>query len=418
MTLDLNSKIVIVGGGTFGLSTALWLKRQHYQNVTVVDAYEIPSKISAANDINKIIQSSYTDRFNDSLAKEALQLWKEDDVFKEHFHDVGIVYCSVEKSSYEELINLNERRINSGRNPMDEITSPADFRKIIPSLEGTLPNWKGFYQKDDCGWAHAKNALISTAKEFLALGGKVIIGEVETILKQNGLVIGCQTKQGQKIDSNKLIISAGASSIKFFNFEDQMLAKCWTLAHIKLNDKEVEDLKNTPVLLNYDLGFFFEADANNEVKICNEFPGYTNYQDGKSNAESSIPISKDSIPLEAEVAIRDLLKQTLPKLATKKFVKSRICWCTDTPNRFFLIDEHPDYNGSLVVATGDSGHGFKFMPIVGKYISELVVKGRNHVNRDFFNHWKWRPETTKDRTDDRHGSTNTASDLKYIKSWI
>lgn len=50
------SPILIIGGGTWGSSTALYLARRGYKQVTVLDAYDSPSEISAGNDINKIVE--------------------------------------------------------------------------------------------------------------------------------------------------------------------------------------------------------------------------------------------------------------------------------------------------------------------------------------------------------------------------
>ena len=50
---DLGQRILIVGCGTWGSSTALWLARSGYKNVTVLDPYPVPSAISAGNDVNK-----------------------------------------------------------------------------------------------------------------------------------------------------------------------------------------------------------------------------------------------------------------------------------------------------------------------------------------------------------------------------
>jgi sarcosine oxidase/L-pipecolate oxidase len=49
----ISSKILIIGCGTWGSSTALWLARSGYKNVTVLDPYPVPSAISAGNDVNK-----------------------------------------------------------------------------------------------------------------------------------------------------------------------------------------------------------------------------------------------------------------------------------------------------------------------------------------------------------------------------
>lgn len=62
-----DSNIIIVGGGVFGLSTALWLSRSGYKNVTVYDRcsfdknYYNPSNgcDGASADINKVFRMAY-----------------------------------------------------------------------------------------------------------------------------------------------------------------------------------------------------------------------------------------------------------------------------------------------------------------------------------------------------------------------
>lgn len=62
-------KILIVGAGVFGLSTAFHLAKSGYSNITVLDRGEtIPSKYSAGNDLNKIMRVEYEDDFYTDLA--------------------------------------------------------------------------------------------------------------------------------------------------------------------------------------------------------------------------------------------------------------------------------------------------------------------------------------------------------------
>ena len=50
------SSILIIGAGTWGCSTALHLARRGYENVHVLDPFEVPSPIAAGNDVNKIME--------------------------------------------------------------------------------------------------------------------------------------------------------------------------------------------------------------------------------------------------------------------------------------------------------------------------------------------------------------------------
>lgn len=83
--LTSTSKIIIIGSGVFGLSTAFWLRQSGYENVTVFDMQDTarhgysPSAVdSASADLNKIIRFSYGAEIEyQRLATEAAVLWDE-----------------------------------------------------------------------------------------------------------------------------------------------------------------------------------------------------------------------------------------------------------------------------------------------------------------------------------------------------
>ncbi|KAK6910423.1 hypothetical protein I203_104455 [Kwoniella mangroviensis CBS 8507] len=49
-----------------------------------------------------------------------------------------------------------------------------------------------------------------------------------------------------------------------------------------------------------------------------------------------------------------------------------MCWYTDSVDNSFVIDYVPGYNKGLFVASGGSGHGFKFLPVLGKHVRASV----------------------------------------------
>lgn len=83
--LNPSSRILIIGSGVFGLSTALWLSHSRYTDVTVLDMQDTasagydPDKIdSASADINKIIRFSYGSEIEyQRLASDAAVVWEE-----------------------------------------------------------------------------------------------------------------------------------------------------------------------------------------------------------------------------------------------------------------------------------------------------------------------------------------------------
>ena len=108
-----------------------------------------------------------------------------------------------------------------------------------------------------------------------------------------------------------------------------------------------------------------------------------------------MPAQSKSIPTRSSQEIHDLLLSLKPEWADLPVHNARMCWCTDTADRHYLITPHPDYASTLILASGASGHGFKMLPIIGEYVADLV-EGKN-LEPLLQEAWRWRPEMSDDR---------------------
>ena len=76
-----------------------------------------------------------------------------------------------------------------------------------------------------------------------------------------------------------------------------------------------------------------------------------------------------------EVAgMRHWLSTRVPGLAVAAWAGSSPCLYTLTPDEHFVLGLHPDH-GNVAVACGFSGHGFKFSPVVGEILADLMTSG-------------------------------------------
>lgn len=428
--LTKQSSILIVGAGTWGSSTALHLVRRGYQNVTVLDAYPIPSPIAAGNDINKILELSSSApkgsaerEVSDKLAEDAIRGWKEDSVYQGLYHETGAVTAATSKKGQEAL---NEGDGYSEAYGWTPLKTKEDFRNTMPPgvLTGDFPGWQGWSKKNGCGWVQARKALEATVAEATRLGVTFIggpRGQALTLIYEDGDVKGAVVFEGPAFRADRVILCAGANAPRIFDMQDQLRPTAWTLAHIKMSLEESKLYKDLPVLFNIERGFFMEPDKDNhELKICDEHPGYCNWETDPSDSKRiSTPFAFHQIPIEAEQRVRDFLKDTMPHLADRPFSHARICWCADTPDRAFLISRHPDYP-SLVLGVGGSGHGFSYIPAIGGVISDCVEGCMDPLMKERF---RWRPETAinRDWTDlqDRHGpdGSDHVMDFQKVKAW-
>jgi len=72
-------------------------------------------------------------------------------------------------------------------------------------------------------------------------------------------------------------------------------------------------------------------------------------------------------------SVRRFLRERLPGLSVQP-VRHVSCLYTNTPNKNFLIDFHPDCPNVLLVSAC-SGHGFKFATAMGELISSASTSG-------------------------------------------
>jgi sarcosine oxidase len=94
--------------------------------------------------------------------------------------------------------------------------------------------------------------------------------------------------------------------------------------------------------------------------------------------ELTAPEQVDRVPTEADqTPVRQFLSRYLPD-ANGPLRKAQVCTYTLTPDRHFILDLHPQHP-NVAIAGGFSGHGFKFAPVVGEIMADLVTNGKTDL---------------------------------------
>ena len=71
--------------------------------------------------------------------------------------------------------------------------------------------------------------------------------------------------------------------------------------------------------------------------------------------------------------MRERVGQLLPDL-DGPCLHSATCMYSNTPDQHFVIARHPQC-ANVTIACGFSGHGFKFVPVVGEILADLAIDG-------------------------------------------
>ncbi|KAL4929743.1 NAD(P)/FAD-dependent oxidoreductase [Aspergillus undulatus] len=401
------TKVIIVGGGgTIGSSTALHLVRAGYtpSNITVLDTYPIPSSQSAGYDLNKIMSIRLRNPPDLQLSLEALDMWKNDDLFRPFFHNVGMIDTSSTRDGIEALQRKYQALVDAGVG-LEKTNCLLDEEGILQKAghfsRDQVRGWKGLFCGDG-GWLAAAKAINAIGLFLKKEGVRFGFGGAGTFkqplfAEDKTTVVGVETVDGIKYYADKVVIAAGAWTPTLIDLEDQCVSKAWVFAHIQLTPEEAARYKSSPVIYDGDYGFFFEPNEHGVIKICDEFPGFTHFKSHKPFGASSpklisVPRShaqhpSDTYPSASETTIKKAIARFLPDFKNKPLFNRAMCWCTDTADANLLVCQHPKWRG-LFVASGDSGHSFKLLPNIGKHVVELL---EGTLSKELEYEWRWRP---------------------------
>lgn len=395
--MDRNTRILIVGAGCFGTSTAYHLAQRGFTSIRVLDRYPAPSCEAASTDISKIIRSDYNEPLYARLGIEAIAAWKSSDLFRGLYHVPGWVLsayklsCAFVEGSIETCTKLGVEGL--------ERLSTQQIRERFPLVTGELDGWNINVWNPTAGWAAAGEALRRMAVAAQEQGVEYISDEegwVKRLLFDEAKrCTGVITADGSTHVADLVVVAAGAWTPTLLDVAGQLTAKGHSVAHIQLSPAETAHYSALPIMDNLELGYFFPPQADGVFKMAHS-QFITNMQtDARSGNKSSVPHTfvdnpQDDLPLEIEAQMRRNLRRVLPELADRPFCYTRLCWDADTADRHFLISPHPNHQG-LYVAAGGSAHGFKFLPVLGKYIADLL---EGSLESDIAQQWQWRAGQT------------------------
>ena len=406
------SKVIVVGAGVNGVTSAIELKKRGH-DVVLIDPGPLPHALGASTDISKAVRATYgADEDYTALAQRSIKLWREwnEQFGTKLFHEPGAMFVRRRKMEpgdfeYESLKLLEKRGIKAER--MD-----------TPQLWKRFPAWNPELYCDgvlevDAGYAESGRAvaiLIERAKSVgIELRERVRFSRLdERSNRVKGIVL--EEQHGTSIIPSRFEESRGNSARVFSRDPSTspgmtslaadfvvMAVGAWTpyllpftrnffratgqpVFHLRPSEPELFAPERFPVF-GADItttGYYgFPINRDGVVKIANHGAGREMSPDSPDRVVTS----------DDERSLREFLSSTFPSLVDAPIVYTRVCMYCDTHDGHFWIAPDPDREG-LVVAAGDSGHGFKFAPVLGEIIAD-AVEGKNNP---LLTKFRWRPE--------------------------
>ncbi|KAM3508151.1 hypothetical protein MY10362_001356 [Beauveria mimosiformis] len=393
--------IIIVGAGVFGLSTALELAQRGYTNVTVLDRFVPPAVDGSSVDLSRIIRFDYGDRLYGIMAREAVAGWAAD--YPDHYHQSGFLMLNeAAEPGFEYTRHCVAVDEELGRT-IELYDDAADMRERVPGIPAKLEGFKAFYNPKG-GWADAAASIGQLAGRCSQAGVSIVSGRRGTVKKlvyQGSRVTGVQLLDGSRMGASLVILATGAWTNHLLRVTHASSASAQPVGFIQLTDAEAATLRGMPVMINANKGVFVfpPTPGTNILKIARHGYGYATAEtvdDGRTPPSVLSCPRRDAnnartsfMPEDAQQGLRDGLRDLVPEFAERPWSRLRLCWYSDTPEGDFIVDNHPQVEG-LFLATGGSGHGFKFLPVLGRYIVDCL---ENKASQSLRHKWRMRPDS-------------------------
>lgn len=379
-----SQKIIIIGGGCFGMSAAVELQRRGHE-VDLFDPGPIPHPLAATADISKVLRMDYgADEDYMALMEQAFPLWDEWNRLWERplWHPTGFVIMTKEEmqpGSYE----FESFRLLAKRGHHVERLDSTGLKHRFPAWNAEL--YSDGYYNPRAGWAESGRVLEWLYIEAQRLGVRCHIGtKFSRLIESDSRITGIQTHDGERHYAEFVIVAAGAwTSHLLPHLSDVLWTVFQPVFHFEVPDMALfsdpkfivwaADISNT--------GWYgFPAVQDRRLKIANHGAGWKFHPDEARN-----------MPADQEEKFRTFLRGTFPALADAKMLFNRLCPYCDSWDGNLWIDHDPDRPG-LFVAAGDSGHAFKFTPLLGAWIADALERKPNYFLKKFA--WRARGDIT------------------------
>ena len=374
------SKIIVVGAGINGVTAAIELKKRGHE-VILIDPGPLPHPLAASTDISKAVRAAYgADEDYTELAERSIKLWRRwnEEFGIELYHETGVMFVRRREMKPGDFEYESFKILQQRGHKVERMNSAQLWRRF--------PAWNPELFRDgvlefEAGYAESGSAVATLIQRAESIGVELRSGSRFAHLDEHDHRIeGIVLDNGERIAADRIVMAVGAWTPYLLPFTKKFFrASGQPVFHLEPSRPDLFAPERFPVF-GADItttGYYgFPLNRDGIVKIANHGAGH----------EMSPESPKRAVTSEDEENLRKFLSWALPELAEAPVVYTRLCMYCDTHDGNFWIAPDPEREG-LVIAAGDCGHGFKFAPVLGEIIADVVEQKSNPILEKF----RWRP---------------------------
>ncbi|RCI17387.1 hypothetical protein L249_2674 [Ophiocordyceps polyrhachis-furcata BCC 54312] len=422
---------LIIGAGNFGAATALTLAKRGGARVTLVDSAAYPNPRAASYDVNKIVRDDYPDKLYMRMLIKAMPKWRQDKLYNAYYHEVGMLRADESNFGVESIAAYKDMGVANESEflPVDEVRRRWNGA-FATSNFGGLPT---ILYNPTVGFAEADKALEAVVQAAVDHGVEFVEASVERLdFDASGQCVGVSLKDGRgTLRADKVLLAAGARTPallaqsapdnKDLHVGPRVVATGAISFHAQLTGEQKDKFAPIPVLKNClpdvkgeGMSMLKDGTIKFNCDMC--FTNYVTFPptgQRMSVAPEEDMYNKWTGPRFVKF-FQDRARKTMNGLYGKEvediFIQQyRMCWDASTPTHDFLITPHPHCQG-LYLATGGSFHGWKFLPVIGDYVADMM---QGCLDEDYAARWAW-----DKKGGDGHSANPTYAVVGDLQDWI
>ncbi len=364
---------IVIGVGGMGSAALFHLARRGWK-VLGLEQFDVPHEMGSSHGHSRMIR--YTLQEHPSyvpLVRRAYELWHQlENASRERL----LVTTGSIRAGYEEgeYFRGAIEACDTHRIPYEVLTGPETSRRF-PGYQLDSDIF-AVYQADG-GFLLPERCIVNHVLGALEAGAEV--HGRERVLEWEPVGEGVRVRTDRDAyEAGRLVVCAGPWAGKV----DQVLAQHTVAERQVLGWFQPE----RPDLFRPDtfpvFGLFVEEGRFYGFPVYG-VPGFKVGRSHHLDQQVDDPDQLDrEIHSEDEALLRDFTQRYFP-LAAGPALTLKTCMFTNSPDGHFILDVHPEYP-QVSLASGFSGHGFKFASVVGEIMADLAQTGETAHDLSLF----------------------------------
>lgn len=365
--------VIVIGGGGFGSSAAYNVARRG-KKVLVLEQFEQGHRQGSSFGETRIIRKAYFEHPGYvPLLQQGYKMWQklEETTSHELIALTGLLLAGPPES--ESLTGTRQSAEEHGLE-LEEVDA-EEFAERFPGF--ALPESFEMVYELDGGLLYVDDCVATYQALAAARGVEFHWSEAATHWESNGETAKVWTN-GTTYEADSLIVTAGAWAAGILSSIPEIpplkvLRKVMFWFPVKSDAYDLS-LGSSCFFFEMPYGQFygFPSLDGRVIKVC-EHTGGAEFAD-----PSQMNLELQDADLSPVVRfVKEVLTEVDPQPETYS-----LCKYTLSPDHQFLVDLHPQYR-NVCFGAGFSGHGFKFVSVLGKALSDLAIDYETDVPIQF-----------------------------------